>query len=521
MIQRSTSSALCPDCMLYTLKSMNELENNRCEQCSKRYRSCTTLRTSRGLEPIEYVPIKDCGFEMYEKFLDKFNEDKKFPKTELATKNNKEEVTKSKRKSRTVYTEDFINYVRLISEGKTTDVILELIHKNKPDYANMTINQLIDFLANHGINYTKRRGGPVKKVENITEVSTEKTTKKYTDDVIEKIRELAGLGLSAKDMADSLNIIFRPKTFNPDTLYQVMYKHRIKINRDKQQVTQNVSSEELNTIEDKIEENNETVEISTRVQDPNMTLVNQEDRYKPIKEEVEATAKKRFKKLNCDLDINPTTQDYINALKSIKYLCSNLDKIQRNRINQHDIMSNYADDVIHTIENEETLPGDTYLQDKLKVLRNLRRYYEYDKQDMIILEDFIKSVNIKKLDIAISKLETESKNRSTAIYIPTVDLDMVEKYEWAVSGNQNGNKLNKPVLKTIQATTTYSSQSRTFRASCQISGGGYGAFTHWFKDYRCNTQTEALANAKKELANIIRQNRGGVHYINLTAHQIN
>ena len=516
MSQKNTK-ILCPDCMLYELKSKNEQENKRCEQCSKRYRSCTTLRTSRGLEPIEYIPIKDCEYDVYQKFFNKFKgTDTKSEKINNVEKG--DDVTKRKRRA-TKYTDEFINYVRIISKDKTSDKILEMIHNNYSEYSDMKQKNLIDFLRNHNIEYIRRYNNPeeLKKRKPPKENPALKN-KIYTEEVLDEIKRLADCATSVSKMIPILNEKFEPKKFNANTLYQVMYKNKIHISK-KQLLTIVTDNQLLDELDTQIKTATEV--LSTPKDEVTLIQNNQEDRYAPIRAEVEATAKKKFKELKCDLEINPTTDDYISALKSIRYLCGNLNRIETNRLNQHDVMSNFDDDVTHTIENEEPLPGDTYLLDKLKVVRNIRRYYEYDMQDMVALKEFINSIDIKKLDVAIHRLETQKKNRNEAYYIPTVDMEMVDKYDWAIQGSPNADKNNKNILKTTTAKTKYTNQSRTFRATCDISGGPFGVFQKWIKDYRCNTQDDALVNAKKELASIIRQNRGGVHYINLEAHQLN
>ena len=69
---------VCPDCELYELHTTKEFENNRCEKCSKRYRAATTLRISRGLQPLPYIKIKDIKdskeyVDFYNNYIQKCN----------------------------------------------------------------------------------------------------------------------------------------------------------------------------------------------------------------------------------------------------------------------------------------------------------------------------------------------------------------------------------------------------------------------------------------------------------------
>lgn len=156
-----------------------------------------------------------------------------------------------------------------------------------------------------------------------------------------------------------------------------------------------------------------------------------EDVYTKISEEVINTINRKSKLLDCYIDKEYNTQDYINMLEMLQYLCTNINILISKQNDRHDIMNSYQGDVIHTIENVES-NGDTYLQDKLHILRNIRRDCEYDAKDLQFMEQFLKSIDINKLNSIISTLKKAQSQREKCIYIPMVDIDMVKKYDWAI-----------------------------------------------------------------------------------------
>ena len=50
-------------------------------------------------------------------------------------------------------------------------------------------------------------------------------------------------------------------------------------------------------------------------------------------------------------------------------------------------MNAYQSDIVHEQEHIIAQPGDTYLQDKLHILRKERRYYEHDTNDIGVNTD--------------------------------------------------------------------------------------------------------------------------------------
>ena len=61
---------------------------------------------------------------------------------------------------------------------------------------------------------------------------------------------------------------------------------------------------------------------------------------------------------------------------------------------------------------------------------------------------------------------------------------------------------------------------KRFRVSCKVSGGGYGAFSNWYRDYECTSESTALAYAKNTLTQLA-TNRKGMIWTDLSCVQLN
>ena len=257
------------------------------------------------------------------------------------------------------------------------------------------------------------------------------------------------------------------------------------------------------------------------------------ERFKPIRAEVNAELENKYKELNCELASIYQTDDYMNMLRILKYLATDYSQIIKLRRDQHDVANAYQDDIIHEQENVIAEDGDTYLQDKLHILRTQRRYIEYDSNNVLLMKSFLETVDIEKLNEVLLKLEEEEVTRQNPIYLPRVDRTQIDKYDWAqLSMSERKSKIlvtndrmnmqrnyYKPRNKSNASKITRKAENRLFRVSCLLSGGGYGAFTNWYKDYNVAKSDVAYTFALDELNRMERES--GVIHTELEVHEIN
>lgn len=256
------------------------------------------------------------------------------------------------------------------------------------------------------------------------------------------------------------------------------------------------------------------------------------ERFIPIRMEVNAELDNKYKELNCELPSIYQTEDYMNMLKILRYLATDYGNIIRIRRDQHDVANAYQDDIIHEQENVIANDGDTYLQDKLHILRTQRRYIEYDCNNVMLLKPFLETINVDKLNEVLSNLENEETTRQNPIYLPRVDRTQVDKYDWAQVAmadrkilvtndrlNMQRNYYKPKNTKSNDNKNIKKTEKRLFRVSCLLSGGGYGAFTNWYRDYNVASSDIAYAFAVDELKRIEKEK--GVIHSDLSVHEIN
>lgn len=271
--------------------------------------------------------------------------------------------------------------------------------------------------------------------------------------------------------------------------------------KDINQIEANIKNtkEELYSDLDPIEDfdNSECVEYS------------EEARFEPIIEEVTQILNDKFKEVGCAVGYDYTVDDYIKAFTILRYLINNYKLIEQKRNDQWDIANAYQQDIVHEIENVVSKPGDTYLQDKCHVLRDVRRGYEIDKTCIGLMKPFLTTLTARTSEITklIEKLEVQKSKQDDFIYIPKVDMSLVEKYSWAHDSNSRPGKLvNKSVLKTNNKLNKKEGNP-IFIASCFLSGGGFGVFKKWTKEVSYPTIEEAQRVVELELDDIKKKNK--------------
>lgn len=351
----------------------------------------------------------------------------------------------------------------------------------------------------------------------------------YTPDVVEKIKEIATEEIGVTELAKMIQLIYPDKKITVQNMNYVVKSQNIPHRSKGSKMAKTTSVLET------------PVEIVTKVEPeviPEETLAQKEDdiditpypeandlidesnepaRFVPIHEEVNSVMERKCKALGCNLDRNPQTTDYVDLLDTLLYLCENVDKIIKARRDQYDIINAYQGDVLHEMENEVVQEGDTYLVDKMHVVRNRRRYFEYDCNDMLQMRRFLQGIDTSALKISLGQLKRAVKTRQNPKFIPVIDTGLVKKYDWAINGSLQNAKMNKPLLVTnakmgkstavtpttagpiVRSATRNTRKLKTFRVSCELSGGGFGAFKKWHKDYNCINEDIAKSYAEADL----------------------
>lgn len=489
---------LCPDCNENTVDENRMKLYGKCRTCQRREILCKT-------KGVKYVKFKD----LPQKEKDRLQ---RVRKTQLKWLENKKVAVektpfgepipdiKMRHSPNQIYTPDMVKYLLKIADG--TQTAIELKEMLCAEYPNKDINghNLNNILSRYNIPYVKRAIGKRKIKSNEQEeiISDQEQTnfdsKSYEQSLDERVTELI--------IGDNYEL--------PELTYE------------------QISADYCNLLNNTPDE---------------------PERFAPIKLEVEQVLDARYKQSNCNLEKTYTIDDYINMLEMLYYLSGNVDNIMQSRIAQYSITNKYQDDILHAIEIEIADVGDTYLTDKLHILRKIRRNCESDKDAVYRMQPFLKSLDRNLLKIALGNLKRYQLVKDSIKFIPAVDTRMIEQYNWAVDeipmallneqhtaqvndymkttfGVDNSKTINTTssvksakvttvdttvnvVKQPTNDTTKKKSEKKTFnfRVSCKISGGGYGAFAHWHHDYSCVKPETALAYATNTL-NQMKQNKG-------------
>lgn len=325
---------------------------------------------------------------------------------------------------------------------------------------------------------------------------------KYPDKVYEFIRSNVSKDKTARElhtelleaMGDDIENIY---TVNELTKYLVAMKLPYKrlTNEERQQL---VIQSKQESHKDKVVEN---VEPIKKVEEEN-------DRFAPIREEVENVLNQKFKEVGCELGYNFSVEDYLDAFTIVRYLLNNFQQILQKRNDQWDIANAYQVDVIHEMENQISEPGDTYFQDKTHVLRDIRRGYEIDRECVEAMKPFLVGLSKYKSDISelIERIQNVKGKKDEPKYVPNVDTTMIDKYDWATQTSPSKKLMQRTLLKT-NSRRNEKAGLPIFVASCYISGGGYGTFKKWAKEVSYPTKEEAERAIKIELDDIKKKNR--------------
>lgn len=374
----------------------------------------------------------------------------------------------------------------------------------------------------------------------------------YTPDVIDSIFELANDNTTIKELLNLIAEKYPDKKFNEGNLKNVIRRYKLPhlvmrkvgVNKKLEEVIPDVIQDNNNDNE-YVEEINEDIIVNTEKSSCNKVIDGEPERFKPIRAEVKSILDKKFKSLGCVVERNYNTDDYINAVDMLLYLKKNIDVLVKNRTSQLNIMNAYQSDMIHEFENVIAKEGDTYLSDKMHIIRDYRRYYEIDQKDVQTLKTILSKLEIEDLENAERILNRNRNYVKNPIFKPYIDTTLIDKYDWAHPINEGDAKSNVSVTKynpmgfnkvnnskitrvglpkntppTNQLSSKIRKSLHTFRVSCKISGGGYGTFAEWHRDYECKNKNIAMAYAKNTL-NQLSSNRKDMLWSDLSVVELN
>lgn len=424
----------------------------------------------------------------------------------------------------------------------------------------------------------------------------------YTPEIINKILEISGDDVSAKEILAKLQELYPDKPFTYGNLSNIISRrnipHKTKTNKTTEKFSAIIEDDLDTNVEDEVEviepgvyvPVEKSVEnVEKHVDKSRVAKINAEElpeRFNSVIEEVDGVSDAKFRMEHCQLNRNYESQDYINTIENLMkmstencdlldylgdierlvYITTNGQEIVNKRRSQQNIMNAYQSDVIHEIENVISEDGNTYLSDKLHIIRNYRRYYEMDYRNVATLRPirdnmttaleklneafklFKESLDPKILNGVLENLKKNQNYVENPVFKPMVDTTMVDKYEWVKpldttsaksrisvvhynpdsfkKGTSNNGRpvtrigmgANTPPTNQLKASVRKS--LKIFRVSCKVSGGGYGVFHTWYRDYECTNKDTALAYAKNTL-NQLSQTRKGMIYNDLDVVELN
>lgn len=453
-----------------------------------------------------------------------------------------------------------------------------VMFKDLPDDEKVRITRQREIKRN---SYVKRKNNNKKGIIEVSEMENLSSNKNnnnkgragrpqiYTPELIEEIKTVANSNITPSELLGILKGLHPELPLTPSNLNNIISRHNIphsssrgkkpkKIEAEIESISTNdeivlqdeqENSEDIIDIveptiqEDKVVENNSIVEVNHKVDIDN----DEPERFKPIRAEIDNLLDTKFRRMNCSLDKDYTIDDYINMIEMLIYLKNNRDTIIKNRRSQQNIMNAYQSDTLHEMENAILEDGNTYLSDKMHILRKYRRYYESDYKNVSILKPLLEILNSEVLEKIYDALKRNKNYTDNPVFKPLVDTTMVTKYDWAKSmdlssaksnisithynpndfnqGNNNGRPVTRIGIPektppTSQLNGKMRKSLKVFRVSCKVSGGGYGAFKEWYRDYECTNSNTALSYATNTL-NQLAANRKGMYWTDLGVVELN
>ena len=453
-----TKDILCPDCELENISQKENLEWGKCKKCHLR-----ELYYKRN--KLNYIPFKLLSEKEQKNILRLRVNSARYANNQKVIKNEKEapkiEDIKTKPNKIVGYTDDVINTLKdIVTDNMTLKEILYIIQNLYPQNEGFSISNLRYRLGKLGKTY------------------------KYEDKYI-----------YTHNLNNNEN-----KTSNLEVGEGVTIKGS--------DIISNIITTEAN-INNSIENAQDYLE--------NMDIT--ENSIDAIKEEVQGVINRKSKLLNCYVENNYTTEDYLNAINMLLYLKQNLNTVYTARRSQVDIFDAYQLDVLHECENVELAPGDTYIQDKLHILRQMRRAVKNDAEDLIMLKPLLALITDTTLETIKENFDKQIKLRNNVVYCPEVDVKMTKKYDWAKSSTLASGKTSRSIIKPTHTINDDASFNRSlkpvkqlknlkkFRILYKVSGGGQGAYKHLYKDISATSITQAREMGDKFINNLKAKNK--------------
>lgn len=551
-------NVLCPDCGVnyITIKRFNDYK--KCISCARR----ETIANTTNMPYVKWIDLSDDEKERLEKQREKNNKSAKI-RARQVTKTNGTTLPAE------VLVKKFLDSKNYLTGGdisiKTTEIYSQFsVYCSSHYYTLLSRHELYSILIekfgfkkkmSYGINYLRLEGNinislkSNKTADLVSEIKKEnlKSNQIYTQEMIDYLISIADETKTVSELREALLKKYPDKKITASNFNNIIARR--KIPHFISNGFKLIKPTEVDTV---------TVDTNV-IEEPQLTITDvksdvkdkpdiENDRLVPIKEEVIKVLQTKFTAMKCKTMNDFKLDDYINMIELFIYLMHNIDNIISVRNNQYDIANWYQDEIIHEMENELAESGNTYLQDKMYILRDIRRYIESDRDALKQMRVFLKNLNkvfpesdAKKV---IGQLKHINENVKQPKFIPTVDLGMVNKYSWATYGSPASAKNNKTVLTTnavekfmnekaediktinINGTKTHLSKDeidrgfKVYRVSCNISGGGYGAFKPWYKDYPCINADIAMSFAQQEFARMKASN-GSLLFTDVKVHQLN
>ena len=429
----------------------------------------------------------------------------------------------------------------------------------------------------------------------------------YTPEIVNEIKATANENISVSELRQIFIDKYPDLNITASNFNNIIARHKIP-HADRTYGKSNVMNEKviINPVKfDKIEE--DIIKNETPIVEETKHIIKQEldedgdpIRLQSIKQEVVSVLDEKFKEKKCRNQFNYTVDDYINMLEMFEYLAGNIDGLIKCRDAQFNIVNDYQFDIIHEMENELAEEGNTYLQDKMYVMRDYRRYMEIDYKALKQLRPVLKLIrgmihpsnpnnldDPKSISGCLKALKQTISENAQPKFVPRVDVDMTKKYDWAMNKNSKYKKavakqlvpqseklvqendltnvenkeseekydlrkrldeIDGNVIYKVDKSSKHQVVSNTsnvindrlkqlnsnirlsedeikngfgiYRVSCRISGGGFGVFRPWYKDYSCVKEEIAMAFAQQEFAKMKSEN-GQLLFTEIKCHKLN
>lgn len=238
-----------------------------------------------------------------------------------------------------------------------------------------------------------------------------------------------------------------PHKFTMATFYKCLSKLRkepTKIIIHNTATTSDLAVANKDIVEDSESPNENITEVVNEVAKDDIT------RFMPIINEVNNTFERKCHQLNKEGDTHTHTNEVINALNVLLKYSDERKKLVRLTNDHEDILEQYRREVEHEIEIQPFSDTDTYPQNKLKVIGMRRREVKYVRDDLNAMTILLKLIEDNKevFEKTLESLEHLKKTRDNSVFIPIVDVSMIDKYDWCKAGTLWSRKAQTPILKT-------------------------------------------------------------------------